>query len=158
MSCLISQKPLPQYRPNAGVCIINGLGQVLSCERVDISGAWQCPQGGIDTGETAETAAWRELEEETGVTQKQAKLLKTHPDWLHYDFPPQVQAQPHITAKGQAQKWFLFQYEGDLPNPDAVEHKEFRTFSWQEPTWLLENVVDFRQDIYRTVFTEFGLL
>ena len=53
----------------AGVIIVveHSDGRVLGCERGDITGAWQLPQGGIDEGETPLAAAWRELEEETGT-------------------------------------------------------------------------------------------
>nr|WP_245542199.1 NUDIX domain-containing protein [Rubellimicrobium thermophilum] len=46
-------------------------GRVFIARRADqpeSSGhAWQLPQGGIDEGESAEQAALRELEEETGI-------------------------------------------------------------------------------------------
>lgn len=160
MNIRTSQEPLPQYRPNAGLCIINDKGQILACERSDIKGAWQCPQGGIDDSETPEQAAWRELFEETGITVDAAKLAQTHPNWLSYTFPKVAFGPegPQAAHKGQTQKWFLFHYNGALPNPNTVEHKEFSAFAWKSPQWLLDNVVDFRQGIYRAVFAEFELV
>ena len=55
---------------------MNKNGQVFVGERIDTPGAWQMPQGGIDPGEDFETAAFRELEEETGLTQDKASILK----------------------------------------------------------------------------------
>ena len=56
------------YRPNVGVMLINRAGLVFVAQRLEhYSQAWQMPQGGIDPGEDARTAALRELEEETGV-------------------------------------------------------------------------------------------
>ena len=41
---------------------------VFVAQRIDMpSDAWQMPQGGIDEGETPESAAWREMQEETGT-------------------------------------------------------------------------------------------
>lgn len=56
-----------QYRPAAGIMLINAAGQVWVGQRRDNSlEAWQMPQGGLDPGEEAEAGALRELEEETG--------------------------------------------------------------------------------------------
>ena len=43
------------------------------------------PQGGIDKGEDPQTAAMRELREETGITS--AKIISETNEWHHYDFP-----------------------------------------------------------------------
>ncbi|MBQ1167332.1 NUDIX domain-containing protein, partial [Streptomyces sp. A73] len=42
---------------------------------------WQFPAGGIEDGETAEQAAVRETQEETGLTDEAVKLLgeRVHP-------------------------------------------------------------------------------
>ena len=48
--------------------LLNALGDVFVAQRIDMpSDAWQMPQGGIDEGETPESAAWREMQEETGT-------------------------------------------------------------------------------------------
>ncbi len=52
--------------------------------------AWQMPQGGIDPGETAEAAALRELEEETGVTPALVEIIAASRDWYRYDLPPEL--------------------------------------------------------------------
>ena len=59
---------MKKYRSNAGVVVFRGDGKVLFCKRLDnYVKNWQFPQGGIDKGETAEHAAFRELKEETSV-------------------------------------------------------------------------------------------
>jgi hypothetical protein len=54
------------------------------------------------------------LREETSISSVQ--LLAEAPRWLAYDFPPEVRARLSSywgQYKGQAQRWFLFQFTGD---------------------------------------------
>jgi len=51
----------------AGVAILNSAGNLLVGERLKIPGAWNCPQGGVDEGETVGSAAEREVYEEVGL-------------------------------------------------------------------------------------------
>ena len=69
------------YRRGVGVMLFNARGQVFVARRIDMtSEAWQMPQGGIDAGEDAEKAAYRELQEETGYTASDWCYLTTlHP-------------------------------------------------------------------------------
>ena len=72
---------------------------------------WQMPQGGIDQGESAEEAAFRELEEETGS--KNAKIIMCLDDWLQYDLPDELIGKAlGGKYKGQKQKWFLMLFKG----------------------------------------------
>ena len=45
------------YRPCAGVCLTNPDDLIWVGERLDYPGAWQMPQGGIDSGEAPRAAA-----------------------------------------------------------------------------------------------------
>ena len=66
------------YRPCVGITLINHDNKIFAGQRIDNSiNAWQMPQGGIDNPEDPLTAAFRELEEETGVTQKSVTHLDT---------------------------------------------------------------------------------
>ena len=56
----------PHFRAGVVAVVRRSDGQVMAFERADAPGAWQLPQGGIESGETPEQAAWRELREETG--------------------------------------------------------------------------------------------
>ena len=62
------------YRPNVGIVICNRQGQVLWARRFG-QHSWQFPQGGINPGETAEQAMYRELFEEVGLHAKMFEYL-----------------------------------------------------------------------------------
>ena len=63
------------YRKNVLAIVTDGKGLFLICERQDKKGAWQAPQGGIDEGEVAKEAVFRELEEETSLKKENIKLI-----------------------------------------------------------------------------------
>ena len=76
------------YRPGVGVMLFNDRGLVFVGQRLDSRlDAWQMPQGGIDDGEEPLPAAFRELEEETGIAPHLAQLTAETPDWHYYDLP-----------------------------------------------------------------------
>ncbi len=56
--------------------------------RTDVDNAWQFPQGGIDNGESADEALYRELEEEIGT--RDVEIIAEYPKWVSYDFPPSI--------------------------------------------------------------------
>jgi len=145
------------YRPCVGVVLVNKGRRIFTGERVDTPGAWQMPQGGIDEGETPEAAAFRELEEETGVTPQNAWLVSEHPDWILYDLPD------HLVDKlwkgrfrGQKQKWFLLEFVADDDEIDIFKHdKEFARWRWSTPDEVLRDIVPFKRAVYDQVIAAF---
>ena len=76
------------YRPCAGGVLTNAQGLIFAGQRAGMdTPAWQMPQGGIDAGEDPIDAAFRELEEETGVRRDHVRLVAETSSWLSYDFP-----------------------------------------------------------------------
>ena len=150
------------YRSNAGLMLLNKQGEVFTGKRLDTPDAWQMPQGGIDKGEAPEAAALRELAEETGIAPEIVEILAITPDWIKYDFPPEV-AQKLWTTKsgkakyrGQQQRWFLLRFHGDdsqikIDTPEP----EFSEWRWMPPAMVLKSIVPFKRDLYQQVFNNF---
>jgi putative (di)nucleoside polyphosphate hydrolase len=141
---------VPSRHFRAGVVIVvrRDDGRVLAFERVDQPGQWQLPQGGLEPGESPDGAAWRELGEETGLGPADVELVGEHPDWVVYEWPPDVVAGGN--RLGQVQRWFFFRLHDDStePSPDG---REFQAWRWAEPAWLIDQVVPFRRPAYETV-------
>lgn len=135
------------FRANVAAIVVNIEGKVMAFERNDLPGQWQLPQGGIDEGETPEEAAWRELEEETGLGSDDVDLVDEFAEWTAYAYPTGVRNNGRI---GQAQRWFTFRvrHEAVEPTPDGVE---FRDWKWVTRAWLVDHVAAFRLSSYRRV-------
>lgn len=147
------------YRPCAGVMLLNAEGRVFVGQRIDSAAdAWQMPQGGIDPGEDPETAALRELTEETGVAPHLAEILAMSPREHLYDLPPQLIGKLWKGKyRGQRQTWFLMRFLGsDADVNIETEHREFRSWRWVEPHLLETLIVPFKKELYRNVVADFA--
>jgi putative (di)nucleoside polyphosphate hydrolase len=135
------------FRANVAAIVVNAEGCVMAFERSDLPGQWQLPQGGIDDDETPVEAAWRELEEETGLGPEQVELVDEFPEWTAYTYPTGPGKNGRL---GQAQRWFTFRVfnEDTEPMPDGVE---FSDWKWVNREWMVDNAVDFRQTSYRRI-------
>ncbi len=155
------------YRPCVGVALFNRDGLVWIGKRSDENAEgegeghwWQMPQGGLDDGEDAGKAAFRELYEETSV--RSASLIEAAKGWLKYDLPPElVPASWHGRYRGQKQKWFAFRFEGDeseidVLHPGGGKHKpEFSEWRWEKLERLPELIVPFKRKVYEEVVAAF---
>jgi len=146
------------YRPCAGVMLVNRTGQVFVGQRMDSTlEAWQMPQGGIDPGEDALTAAVRELGEETGIAADKAELIAAADGDFTYDLPPELIGKVWKGRwRGQTQRWFLFRFLGEDGDIDiATAHQEFRAWRWIEPDDLPRLIVPFKRALYEAVLAAF---
>lgn len=143
------------YRKNVGIVIFNSRGQVLMGNRVNNRSSWQFPQGGIDDNEEPLEAAKRELYEEVGI--ENAELVYEVPEWLSYDFPPDLDAPHFKDFRGQTQKWFLFYWDNPAGNCKLdVHEKEFDTVQFYPLKNCANTIVAFKKDIYKQLIAILG--
>lgn len=161
---VLSPDTLP-YRPNVGALIFRADGKVFIARRTDMpgvggplsEGVWQCPQGGIDEGETPEAAVLREVQEEIGTDK--LRILKEHPEWIAYDLPENLIGKAlGGKYRGQTQKWFALAFTGtdqdinlNLQNPP-----EFDAFQWVNLASLPQRNVGFKKPIYEKLVRDFA--
>lgn len=147
------------YRPCAGVMLVNREGKVFVGQRLDSTlEAWQMPQGGIDPGEDALTAALRELGEEAGIAPHHAELIAQAEEELQYDLPDDLIGKLWKGKwRGQRQRWFLFAFTGEDGDIDiATEHAEFRDWRWIDPHELPHVIVPFKRALYERILEMFS--
>lgn len=144
--------------------VINSQGLVFVGRRIETEGGfgpqvddhvWQMPQGGIDEGEDAYSAALRELLEETGISS--VELLAQSREWLHYDFPHGMAKRWGGRYMGQKQKWFALRFNGndDEINLQYSGHAEFSEWRWVSAEQTINGVVPFKRAVYQSVIAEF---
>ena len=146
------------YRSNVGIMMVNEKGYVFVGQRLDNNqNAWQMPQGGIDAGEDPETAAYRELLEETGIKKQDVRFVASSSKWLSYDLPEDlIPILWNGKFRGQKQKWFLFKFLGEDGDINiATEHPEFSKWKWISKENLLKEIVPFKKSVYENVLKEF---
>lgn len=144
------------YRPNVGIVLANGLGQVLWARRVG-QDAWQFPQGGINPDEAPEEALYRELYEEVGLTRDAVRVIACTRGWLRYRLPRRLlrrRSEPGFV--GQKQKWFLLEMLCDDADVcmDRSDKPEFDHWQWVSYWYPLGQVVAFKRDVYRKALKE----
>jgi putative (di)nucleoside polyphosphate hydrolase len=156
---LATQSPLPGYRRNVGIMLLNPQNHIFVGQRRDMpSAAWQMPQGGIDKGETPAEAAIRELEEEVGTAK--ATIMAESAGWLTYDLPEELRRKLWRGRwRGQSQKWFVMRFTGqDRDINIQTRHPEFSRWQWVAPQQIVELIVPFKRDLYQAVLDEFAEL
>jgi len=147
------------YRANVGIVIINDRGQVFWARRYG-QHSWQYPQGGIDKGESAEQAMYRELHEEVGLNPEHVKVVASTKHWLRYKLPKRlIRHDSKPLCIGQKQKWFLLKLTSQESSVDLLhsEHPEFDDWRWVSYWYPVRQVVSFKREVYRKVMKEFSL-
>lgn len=122
---------------------------------------WQMPQGGIDKGEEPEEAAFRELEEETGITS--ATIIRPAKQWFSYEIPSKLRGKAlKGKYRGQIQQWFAMRFEGHEDEVDINEKldqkAEFDQWRWEKAHELPGLIVPFKRKVYEQVISEFSSL
>jgi putative (di)nucleoside polyphosphate hydrolase len=144
------------FRPNVGIIVTSGSGQVLWAKRIGQE-AWQFPQGGIHPGESAEDALYRELHEELGLRAEHVQIIGRTREWLRYRLPSRyIRRRRGRVCIGQKQKWFALRLLADEAQVrlDATGHPEFDGWRWVNYWYPLEEVVEFKREVYRKALRE----
>ena len=155
---LNKSKNLP-LRLGVGVVLLNSDNKVFVGKRIDNPvNFWQMPQGGVDDNENLLYAANRELKEETGV--ESVKFIKEIDNWLTYELPKNLLGKIWKGKyRGQKQKWFIMRFVGDEEEINIkTKNAEFKEWKWIDVNQLLNVVVRFKHDVYKSIVKELNIL
>ena len=148
------------FRSNVGIIISDGIGKLLWTKRIK-QNSWQFPQGGIDQGESIETALHRELYEEVGLEASDVDILGCTKGWLHYRLPKNMQRKNSSPLfVGQKQKWFYLKLLVDEKKIsfDCSHHPEFDDWAWISYWYPANQVIEFKRNVYCKALKEFSSL
>ena len=144
-----------KYRKAVGGLLINKDGYLYMFERKDFPTNFQGPEGGLEEGENELQAIYREIEEEIGIKKDKLKLLKSSENYFRYNY---LENNTKYGCIGQEKKFFLFEFLGkdtdfSYGEGEMQEFIDFKLFKNQE---AIEFIPEFKKEIYRKVFHEFG--
>ncbi|OUV03717.1 MAG: RNA pyrophosphohydrolase [Betaproteobacteria bacterium TMED82] len=149
------------YRPNVGIIIVNPNRKVFWAKRTGEQ-AWQFPQGGVKKGESVDSAMFRELKEETGLTASKVEAIGKTRDWLYYDVPHNLIKKnlKGLPYKGQKQIWYLLKFLGTSSNIrlGKKEEAEFDGWKWIEYHDPVRLVINFKKEVYCKALAELAPL
>jgi putative (di)nucleoside polyphosphate hydrolase len=144
------------YRSGVGIVVISQEKKIFVGKRIDNhSNAWQMPQGGLDAGESEDKAMFRELKEETSITN--IKVLAKSSKYFYYNLPYKLQKK-FWGGKflGQKQRWYLVKFLGDDKIIDVnTESPEFSEWKWVSKDEITNVIVAFKKSLYLNVIDEF---
>ncbi|MDB6120268.1 MAG: nudix box signature [Verrucomicrobiaceae bacterium] len=142
------------YRPNVAAILRNAEQKIFVAERINIPGAWQFPQGGVDEGEVPEQALFREVQEEIGVPPELVRIVQQRGGYRYSFAKGRLK---YGLFGGQEQTYYLCDYLGtDADIRLDATHQEFATFKWIEPAeFKLDWVPRFKRAVYAAVMRDF---
>lgn len=145
-----------QYRRCVAIILIKQ-ELILACERNDIRGAWQIPQGGVNANEAPLNAAKRELFEETNITS--VEFIKHSSKSYSYNFIQDTPEYDGFKYVGQDVEFFVFKFIGfDSEINLSTHHAEFINWKWMSPHELSDNIIDFKKKAYIAALKDLQLL
>ena len=143
-----------EYRPCVVVVFTNKDGQILACERSDVRGAWQLPQGGIEPGESALNAVYREMREEIGCDR--FKITGEGSGLVKYKFPEDLSSPISKKWIGQSQSWFKAQFEPSFAPDLSKSDGEFISCDWRGVDSIVDGVIEWKRAAYIEGLSKLG--
>lgn len=144
------------FRPNVAAIVLSAKYphkcEIFIASRTDVENAWQFPQGGIDEGETAKQALFRELEEEIGT--KEVEIIAEYPKWVSYEFPPAIAKKMH-PYDGQRQKYYLVKLKKGAKIDINTEIPEFSEYKFVPTENIYDYITFFKRTVYKQVIQFF---
>ena len=144
-------KNLP-LRSGVGIIVLNKNNKIFVAKRIDNpKNFWQMPQGGKDNDEDYLSAAYRELKEETSITN--VELIKELDGFITYELPD------HLLGiiwkgkyRGQKQKWFVMKFIGNNEEINInTKNPEFLDWKWIDASELTNVAVNFKIEVYSKI-------
>lgn len=139
------------YRANVGIILLNHNATRVFWARRIRQKSWQFPQGGLNIGDQALTALYRELFEEAGLRPQDVEILAATKGWFKYRLPPHMLRSKNSNYVGQKQKWFLLRLTAPESkiNLRATHSPEFDAWGWVDYWHPLTQVISFKRHVYR---------
>ncbi len=151
-----NSKVKKNYRPNVAAIVLSSKYpekcEIFIASRTDVENAWQFPQGGIDDGESAHEALYRELEEEIGT--REIEIIAEYPEWVSYDFPPAI-AKKMYPFDGQIQKYYLVKLKKGAKVNINTEIPEFSEYKFVPTKNIYDYITFFKRTVYKQVLKYF---
>jgi putative (di)nucleoside polyphosphate hydrolase len=148
------------YRANVGMMLMSADDKLFIARRAGGRG-WQCPQGGMRSGETAEESLFRELKEEIGLAAGDVQIIGRTRHWLRYRLPSRcVRHDVQPLCLGQKQYWFLLRLRhADIRiRFDLTAQPEFDRWRWVDYWQPIREVIYFKRAVYTRALHELGPL
>jgi putative (di)nucleoside polyphosphate hydrolase len=148
----------PYFRAGTGSVIYRADGMVLIFKRAG-ENIWQFQQGGLDASEAIESALWRELKEETALSQSDFVQQHPYPTWTLYEYPDGLALpESRSLCVGQAHKWWFLKIAPNTTiNLAKASDKEFDDHKWISFSEFMDMTThSFKQTVYEELYKYFN--
>ena len=124
------QKKVPKFRKGVSTLIMNSKSEFLLVNLESFSGHFfVVPGGGLESGETLEDVAYREIEEELGIKNTSLELIGKSEKPLQFMMKTKKLHRDGIEYDGSERYFFGFKFIGN-DNEIKLQEGEIRSYKW----------------------------